>query len=555
MSTHTDVEVERLDHLGIIAGVIKDLKLVELIDSRIKRDSREEITCGEAVAGMIINGLGFSDRPLTLTPQFFENKAMESLFRPGISAKSFNRFKLGRALDDCHAYGCDTLFAEASAMICKAENVDTRFSSLDTTAFALTGDYDPDFDEHTIKITHGYSKDHRPDLKQVVLEMMCSQDGGIPVISKSWNGNASDTKIFRERAKALLDSFKSAEGPRYIVADSKLYTEKTIEESLCLIPFVTRIPSSIKLENETISLALQKHFNEWIIFDEKQRFKTFNVEHNGIKQRWIVVHSMERQNKAEKSIYGQCEKEMKTIEKSLKKLHAEEFSCREDAQKALKRHFRKSKFYEVVEDTIEEQKKFKLKGRPKTESDYKLVYRITGIAKERQDVKENAIKQSSCFIIGTTIPHNEVSDVDIIMAYKNQNITVEMGFRFLKDPLMFTSSLFVKKSERIMGLLMIMTLALLVYSIAQRRIRKALEKLKETLPNQIRKETSRPTLRWLFQLLDGIEVVKMHVKKTTQIVISGLTDIRRRILGYFGDSVMKIYGLDPKPARLPEKAF
>jgi transposase len=99
--------------LGIIAGVIKGLKLIELIDSRIPSDTREEISCGEAIAGMIINGLGFSDRPLTLTPPFFENKALSNLFRQGVSAESFNRFKLGRALDDCHAYGCDLLFADA----------------------------------------------------------------------------------------------------------------------------------------------------------------------------------------------------------------------------------------------------------------------------------------------------------------------------------------------------------------------------------------------------------------------------------------------------------
>jgi transposase len=92
------------------------------------------------------------------------------------------------------------------------------------------------------------------------------------------------------------------------------------------------------------------------------------------------------------------------------------------------------------------------------------------------------------------------------MAYKNQNNTVERGFRFLKDPLMFTSSLFVKKPERIMGLLMVMTLALLVYSIAQRRLHKVLKEVQETLPNQIRKETAKPTLRWIFQLLDGIEL-------------------------------------------------
>ena len=541
-------EVERLDHLGVIAGVIKDLNLVEFIDERIPRDNREEISCGEAVAGMILNGLGFSDRPLTLTPQFFENKALDLLFRPGMKAESFNRFKLGRALDDCHAYGCDVLFAEASAKICKAESVDTKFNSLDTTAFALTGDYDVDSDEHTIKITHGYSKDHRPDLKQAVLEIMCTHDGGIPVISKAWNGNASDTKIFRERAKELADRFKAAEGPHYLIADSKLYDSETIAEGLGLIPFITRIPSSNKLENTTITSALQKPFKDWTLLDEKHRFQPFDVVHNNVQQRWIVVHSEERQYKAEKSVSAKCEKEHEKIEKDLKKLYAEEFACPCDAQKALKRHFNKSKFYEVVENEIEEHKKFESKGRPKSDSPYKLIYRIRGIAQERQAVKQQSIQQSSCFVLGSTIPKNEIDDAGIIMAYKNQNNTVEKGFRFLKDPLMFTSSLFVKKPERIMGLLMVMTLALLVYAIAQRRLRKVLEQLQETVPNQIRQETSKPTLRWIFQLLDGIELVKMHVEKTTHIVVSGLTALRQRILSYFGSTVMKIYGLDTEPA-------
>lgn len=542
-------KVERLDHLGVVSGVIKDLKLIELIDERIPSDVREEISCGEAVAGMIINGLGFSDRPLTLTPQFFENKALSSLFRPGVNAQSFNRFKLGRALDDCHAYGCELLFAEASAKICKSESVDTRFNSLDTTAFALAGEYHADSDEHTIEITHGYSKDHRPDLKQVVLEIMCSHDGGVPVISKSWNGNASDTKIFRERAKALVDSFKTAEGPRYLIADSKLYDAKTIEEGLGFIEFITRIPSTIKLENTTIELALQTPHKEWILLDEKHRFQTFNVEHNDLQQRWIVVHSEERQNKAEKSVATMSKKELEKIEKALKKLSAEEFLCPHDAKRALKRCCSNSKFYEVLEGEIKEQKKFESKGRPKPETPYKLIYHITGVVQEREEAKQEAIRQSSCFVIGTTISENEMADADVIMAYKNQNNTVERGFRFLKDLIMFTSSLFVKKPERIMGLLMVMTLALLVYAIAQRRLHQSLKSLQETLPNQIRKETTKPTLRWIFQLLDGIDLVKIDLEKRSHVVISGLTALKERILRYFGSSVMKIYGLDVQTAQ------
>ena len=157
------VIVKRLDHLGLVASVIKDLGIVEMIDARLGLHDQEEISAGEAVAGMILNGLGFSDRPLTLTPQFFANKPLDLLFREGVSAEMFNRFKLGRTLDETHAYGCDLLFSELALAVCCQEGIDTRFNHLDTSSFSLTGDYVPDSDEHAIAITHGYSKDHRPD--------------------------------------------------------------------------------------------------------------------------------------------------------------------------------------------------------------------------------------------------------------------------------------------------------------------------------------------------------------------------------------------------------
>src|SRR5438094_1197591 len=217
----TSLHVERVDHLGLIACMIKDLGLISIIDARLVPDAQERLTPGEAVAGMILNGLGFANRPLSLTPQFFANKPLDLLLREGIDATMFNRFKLGRTLEEASAYGCDLLFEELACAICVHEGIDLRFNHLDTTSFALTGEYVPDSDAHAIHITHGYSKDHRPDLKQAVLALMVSQDGGVPLVSKSWDGNASDTKIFQERAEALLATFKRSPTPRYLVADSK----------------------------------------------------------------------------------------------------------------------------------------------------------------------------------------------------------------------------------------------------------------------------------------------------------------------------------------------
>jgi len=543
-----EADVERIDHLGIIAGVILDLKIIERIDKRIAPDSREEITTGEAVAGMIINGLGFSDRPLSLTPQFFENKAMSKLLREGILATHFNRFKLGRALDDCYDYGCESLFAEISMKACEQEGIETRFNALDTTSFSLTGEYIPDSDEHAIEICHGYSKDHRPDLKQAILELICTHDGGVPVISKSWDGNTSDTKIFRKRAKMLMDSFKSGETPRYLVADAKLYDQETIKNYLGQTPFITRVPRTVALGKRATYRALQIPFKNWATLDEKNRYVSFEINHYGLDQRWIIVWSKEAENRKTATIEKKCQKELEKLSKELEKLERQEYSCYEDAVKALNESGKKARFHRITKKQVEERKKYNHRGRPRPDCPFEIRYQIKGQIEIDLTKKKRAIEEASCFIIATTIPLEELTDAEIITAYKKQNDSVEKGFRFLKDPIMFTSSLFVKKPSRIMGLLMVMTLALLVYAIAQRRLREALKKARETLPNQIGKETNKPTLRWIFQMLGGIEKVQVTVEGIVHEVITGMTKIKRRILSYFGMTVQKIYDVEFEPA-------
>ena len=71
-----------------------------MIDARLVPDEQEAITPGTAVAGMILNGLGFSNRPLSLTPPFFAHKPLDWLFHEGVHAEMCNRFPLGRTLDE-----------------------------------------------------------------------------------------------------------------------------------------------------------------------------------------------------------------------------------------------------------------------------------------------------------------------------------------------------------------------------------------------------------------------------------------------------------------------
>ncbi len=220
------LDIKRPDHFGLVAGVIKDLKIIELIDSHFENDEQENISTGEAIAGMIINGLGFTQLPMTLTPKFFENKPLDILFREGMQASYFNRFKLGRALDDVHQYGIEALFSKIALHVCEEEGIKMNYSHSDTSSFSLTGEHLPDSDENAILITHGYSKDHRPDLKQAVPELVVTQDGAIPFICQCHGGNASDNTVFRDRVAGFTEQIEKGSQPACVVTDSKGYTEK-----------------------------------------------------------------------------------------------------------------------------------------------------------------------------------------------------------------------------------------------------------------------------------------------------------------------------------------
>ena len=126
--------------------------------------------------------------------------------------------------------------------------------------------------------------------------------------------------------------------------------------------------------------------------------------------------------------------------------------------------------------------------------------------------------------------------------YTDQGISVERGFRFLKDPLFFANTLFLKKPQRIMALLMIMGLALLIYSLAERKLRLALKEMQATIPNQLGKPTQTPTIRWVFQLFEGLDI--LLIRQNGQVVVRKLLNLRpvqQQVIALLGPRVQYCY--------------
>ena len=190
-----------LDHLGLVAAMVDELGIVKLIDTVIVQDHEQRmVSVGQAVKAMILNGLGFSHRALYLTPHFFEKKPVARLLGTGIEARHLNDDTLGNALDRIYSYGVEDLYTLTAAASVEKLQLPCRFGHLDSTSLHVDGQYNSDqpVQDGVIQITQGYSRDHRPDLNQWVIQFICENQAGIPLLMKPLSGNSEDKTGFRE---------------------------------------------------------------------------------------------------------------------------------------------------------------------------------------------------------------------------------------------------------------------------------------------------------------------------------------------------------------------
>jgi transposase len=152
------------------------------------------------------------------------------------------------------------------------------------------------------------------------------------------------------------------------------------------------------------------------------------------------------------------------------------------------------------------------------------------------------VRRKAAFLVATNVLDAlTLPDPELIQTYKAQS-AVERGFALLKDPLFLASSVFVKKPQRIVALAFLMVLCLLVDRLAELRVRQRLAQAQQTVPDQLRRPTARPTMRWLFQCFEGIDLHHMTLPDGTHITqVLRLSTLHRQILRLLGPAYEKSY--------------
>ncbi|MEL7417678.1 MAG: IS1634 family transposase [Cyanobacteria bacterium J06555_3] len=287
------------------------------------------------------------------------------------------------------------------------------------------------------------------------------------------------------------------------------------------IKWLTRVPLSIKEAKNLVSTLSDSEFKSSAIPGYSWEERESN--YGGIRQRWLVVKSAVRTESDLASLEKKIAKESESIQKKLTKLSQKSLKSETEAELNLKLIQTKLKFHVIDEVQVTENQD--------------ETYQITGVILTNNDVIEAYQNRAGKFIIATNrLDSASFSCDEMLIKYKEQQ-NAERGFAFLKDPLFFADSIFLKSPRRISTMAMLMGLCLMVYSLGQREVRRQLSIAQTGIPNQLGQLTERPTLRWIFQCFQGIHLLVHQGMK--QVV--NLTEERQLTLKFFPLSCHKYY--------------
>ncbi len=248
-TTGIEYTTERMDHLGIVAGICQQINLIRIIDESILMPTGRKVSCGQAVQAMVLNALGLTGRALYLMPEYMRNKPVDLLIGEGLVADDFNDDTLGRALDEVQQAGVTELFARVASEAVRVFEVETEYAHLDTSSFSLHGAYESEAAQRAVEvmeaveIRHGYSKEQRPDLKQVVVSLITSQASALPLWLEVLDGNSSDKESFPQTIKAYCRQLQEGTPP-WFVMDSAAYSQENLA-GWQEIGWVTRVPETV----------------------------------------------------------------------------------------------------------------------------------------------------------------------------------------------------------------------------------------------------------------------------------------------------------------------
>jgi transposase len=532
--------------LPIISAYARTLGVVEEVDRLC--GSKRGVSNGQIVLALILDALS-GRSPLFRLPQAFAKVDTELLLGEAIAAEKLNDDAVGRTLDRIFEVGTGKVLSAVALRAVKLFALDTTHVHHDTTSHSVYGDYDvygeESYDQPFV-ITFGFSKDHRPDLKQLVHSLLCV-DAGIPIYSQCENGNLSDKVVNRNLIPTMVERMRELGQDNFLyVADSALITPDNLslmDDFKSGFRFVSRLPASYKECGKAIAKAVRQDIwhdlgtlSEEPVTNKRKPahyhgFETV-VDLYGVWYPALVVHSDAYDERRVKKLERTLEKDRVEMERLASEQEKIEYACLPDAQAAILR-LPKGRFHQLVGE-VEEEPVYGT-GRPKADGTRKIkrtAYRLRLSLQPREKAIARARLEAGCFVLITNEPEEAMgglSSKELLRAYHDQH-SVEQNFGFLKDPVI-VNALFLKTPRRIEALGLILVLALMIWRLMERTMRVSLKEGNAKVVGWNNRQTSRPTSFMMTTKFVSVIVIRTAERRFLAEPLDSIQERYLQILG------------------------
>ena len=511
-----NISAAKVDHLPIVKHYAQRLRLVEIVNRLAP--TQMEVKPGVIVLGMVLDTLS-GRSPLYHLEESFEDCDRGLLFGEALTASYFNDDNVGRVLDLLFEVGTQKIFSSVSVAALQRFALSTEHVHFDTTSVNLYGDYPNAADEGApFEITHGYSKDKRPDLKQFVLSMLCV-GGDVPIYAQIEDGNASDKSI-NHRVLSEVSEHMSTHGIQadafLYVADSALVTEGNLKQIGDKISFITRLPATYNECERVVLGAIDT--GQWQAIGRIAQSRPtkhrpgadYRVHESTVNlydkpYRAIVVYSSAHDKRRLKRLERDLKTSREQIEEFSKGYLNKRFFCLADAEAGASEAMAQRTAFHHIKASAQARPRYG-PGRPKKDTPRIPVAMEYGlnvqISEDRQAVAKRR-EAAGCFVLLTNVPergHDGYSAENILRTYKEQH-AIEQNYGFLKDD-QIVNALFLKRPQRIEALGLILLISLLIWRLMEHAMRTDLKQRNATVPGWDNKPTQRPTaymMTWKFK--------------------------------------------------------
>jgi transposase len=480
MDTKTPLSIRyvRMGALPIIQQIIDTLGIEGILRDHVKHDTRDKIPVSRVLASALCNVI-LERYPLYKMGHW----AMQRGLVAEDMADCFNDDRIGRALDRLFVADRAALIGAVTVKAIKTFSIDTGRIHNDATSIKLFGNYTDyeDVNDAAKPARSQNSKDHRPDLKQVVFSLSVAGDGAVPLYFKVWDGNTTDDTTHLSNWMSLRALVGHA---KFIyVADCKLCVKDTMlfidaEGGL----FVTVMPET-RLEINRFQQWIQTNSPQW---QEALRLPNTHEKDGPPRQFWtydspflssegfriIWVKSSAKQFEDEQRRTLRIERTEEALRELSAKAHRNHDRLAKTVAAILKKYRTETYFeYQIVND-IEETFKQQQRGRPTENTKFRKVetvtYRLSWC--QKPDRVQYDARYDGIFPL---ITNHQKPAAEILKIYKYQPY-LEKRHEQLKS-VYNVAPVFLRNPQRIESLLLLYFLGMLITALIERKVRKEME--------------------------------------------------------------------------------